>query len=144
MAQRLGVAKRTYQNYERGERLPDAEFLSGLVASGWNANWVLTGAGDERLSASEVGVGAAASTSGGMSQPARPEDITLAVQLAEEALDGARLEPEDYGRLVALIYGALVSGLPSAQVLAFAKPAARGIRGSGSESVDRTGKAAAG
>lgn len=51
MAAALAVAPRTYANYERGERLPDAEALARLVHEGWNANWVLTGAGDEHLSA---------------------------------------------------------------------------------------------
>ena len=79
------------------------------------------------------------------SQALRSADITLAVQLAEEALDGKRLEPEDYGQLVNLIHGALVNGLPSAQVLAFARPAARGIRGLESDGSDvgGSGKAAA-
>ena len=61
------------------------------------------------------------------SQAVRPEVVSLAVQLAEEALEGKRLEPPDYGQLVSLIYDALVNGLPSAQVLAFARPAARGL-----------------
>ncbi len=61
-----------------------------------------------------------------------PEDESLpkgsmAVQLAQEALDGRTLAPADYAELVDLIYDALVNGLPSAQVLAFARPAARGI-----------------
>lgn len=51
----------------------------------------------------------------------------MAVQLAEEALGGRYLVPADYAELVDLIYDALVNGLPSAQVLAFARPAARGI-----------------
>lgn len=62
------------------------------------------------------------------SQPLRRDALTMAVQLAQEALDGRHLDPPDYAELVDLIYGALVNGLPSAQVLAFARPAARGLR----------------
>ena len=77
----------------------------------------------------------------------RPEDISLAVQLAQEALDGDTLEPDGYGQLVALIHGALVNGLPRAQVVAFARPAARGIsRGKRNEgpAVGGAGEGAAG
>lgn len=81
------------------------------------------------------------------SQAVRPEVVSLAVQLAEEALEGKRLEPPDYGQLVSLIYDALVNGLPSAQVLAFARPAARGLsRGKmdAEQGVGGSGKGAAG
>ena len=82
------------------------------------------------------------------SQPLRRDALTMAVQLAQEALDGRHLDPPDYAELVDLIYGALVNGLPSAQVLAFARPAARGIglRGEtqNADPMDRPGEAAAG
>lgn len=48
-AQSLGVALRTYQNYERNERPPSAELLQAVASRGWNPTWVLTGEGDERL-----------------------------------------------------------------------------------------------
>lgn len=48
-AESLGVALRTYQNYERGEREPSLDVLGGLVAQGWSAHWLLTGEGPERL-----------------------------------------------------------------------------------------------
>ena len=60
----------------------------------------------------------------------------MAVQLAQEALDGRTLAPADYAELVDLIYDALVNGLPSAQVLAFARPAARGIGFKGKSDAD--------
>lgn len=147
MADLLGVAKRTYASYERNERVPEALALLPLIEDGWNANWVLAGRGDERLKPlQDKGPAAAASAMHPVSQPARPEEITMAVQLAEEALAGARLEPADYGKLVSLIYSALVSGLPGAQVLEFAKPAARGLQGASTSGKDvgGAGKAAAG
>jgi transcriptional regulator with XRE-family HTH domain len=47
MARSLGIAVRTYANYERGQREPDARVLSALAQQGWDINWVLTGAGAE-------------------------------------------------------------------------------------------------
>ena len=77
----------------------------------------------------------------------RRDVLKVAVQLAEEALDGRTLVPADYAELVDLIYDALANGLPSAQVLAFARPAARGIGFRGDEDanpVDRPGAPVAG
>lgn len=77
----------------------------------------------------------------------RRDVLKVAVQLAEEALDGRTLVPADYAELVDLIYDALANGLPSAQVLAFARPAARGIGLRGDEDanpVDRPGAPVAG
>ena len=41
----LGVALRTYQNYERDERPPSAEVLRAVAGLGWNPTWLLTGDG---------------------------------------------------------------------------------------------------
>lgn len=122
MAELLGVAQRTYAGYERGESEIGAEPLARLVSAGWNANWLLTGEGSERVYQVTAEVFAPPS------QPVRAEDLSMAVQLAQEALDGATLPPPKYGELVALIYDALVHGLPSAQVIALARPAARGLK----------------
>jgi hypothetical protein len=48
-APRVGIAKNTLGNYERGEREIGAVALAGYQALGWNANWLLTGEGPERL-----------------------------------------------------------------------------------------------
>lgn len=145
MADLLGVHKNTYGRWERGEREMGAAALAGLHSIGWNLNWVLTGEGPERLEAlQDSGFSGNAASQAAASQPVRLADITLAVQLAEEALEGKRLGPEDYGQLVGLIHDALVNGLPSAQVLAFARPAARGIRGTSSVEFRTSGQAASG
>lgn len=124
----VGIHKNTLGTYERGEREPGALALSGYAGLGWNINWVLTGDGPQRVEALEKqGIASDETADKTPSQPPRLESLTLAIQLAEEALDGGRLEPADYAQLVSLIHGALVNGLPSAQVLAFARPAARGI-----------------
>lgn len=125
MAGALGVAPRTYAYYENGERIPDGEVLARLVAEGWNINWLLTGEGPERLA--DLAQNAPETAPQSHSQPVRRDALKMAVQLAQEALDGRTLAPADYAELVDLIYDALVNGLPSAQVLAFARPAARGI-----------------
>jgi len=50
MAEVLDVSSRTVSNYESGLRAPDAWALACLVTEGWNANWILSGEGPERLS----------------------------------------------------------------------------------------------
>ncbi|MCP3048365.1 helix-turn-helix domain-containing protein [Xanthomonas euvesicatoria pv. allii] len=124
----VGIHKNTLGTYERGERELGASALMGYARLGWNINWVLMGDGPDRLETlQDNGFAADETADAAPSQPPRLESLTLAIQLAEEALDGGRLEPADYAQLVSLIHDALVNGLPSAQVLAFARPAARGI-----------------
>lgn len=141
-AARLGLHKNTLGTYERAEREMSALALLRVVRLGWNANWVLTGEGPERLDTLEFGEPALPS------QSVRAEDLSMAVQLAQEALDGRTLPPPQYGELVALIYDALVHGLPSAQVIALARPAARGLQkgvdDGGGRDVGGEGSAAAG
>ena len=126
MAERLGVHKNTYARWEREEREIGAEALARLVKEGWNGNWLLDGIEPERLDSLQA-------ASNSQSQALRPEELTVAVQLAQEALDGDTLDPPDYAQLVSLIYDALVHGLPSAQVIALARPAARGLNHRGSK-----------
>ena len=145
-AESLDIALATYQNYERGDRMPVADVLLALYRLGWNSNWVLTGTGPEtleRLSNKAFGVGEEPGNY--QSQALIPDKLTLAVQLAQQALDGDVLDPPDYAELLGLIYHALVNGLESAQVLAFAKPAARGLGVSnGRKTVGGSGKQTAG
>lgn len=96
---------------------------------------------------SAAGAAAAETAPRSPSHGVRRDALKMAVQLAQEALDGRTLAPADYAELVDLIYDALVNGLPSAQVLAFARPAARGIGRRGEEDanrMDRPGAPAAG
>ncbi len=48
-AESLNIALATYQNYERGDRMPVADVVLAFYRLGWNANWILTGEGPERL-----------------------------------------------------------------------------------------------
>lgn len=130
--------------YVRGTAEPPFVALARLcLATGTSMEWLATGLESEKpLQDKASGQKEAAPSA---SQPMRSEDLTLAIQLAEEALDGKRLEPADYAQLVMLIHGALVNGLPSAQVLAFARPASRGLRGKDDGSaVGGSGQGAAG
>lgn len=45
MAAMLGVAPRTWQNYEEGIHDPSWKVIEGLVEMGFNANWILSGEG---------------------------------------------------------------------------------------------------
>ena len=117
MAKVLGVAHRTYASYERNERLPDADALRLLVENGWNANWLLTGDGPERLedmteTTSETGATSA-------SQPVSDEALTIALELADKAIGDGFLPRPRYAKLVRLLYEGITQGLPVAEVLRF-------------------------
>lgn len=108
MAEHLGVSPRTYGHWERGERTPDAHALAVLVADGWNANWVVAGAGAEQLEAAFQSD----------SQDLSPTDLSMAIQLANEkiAASGLAPTPEQYGKFVLLLYKVLHGGLPDAEI----------------------------
>jgi transcriptional regulator with XRE-family HTH domain len=158
MARSLGVSKTTYGRLERGVREIGGDVLARLAAMGWSPLWVLTGLGEQRLSSRHAvdtavivagapddagvqeaearrsqaikdfasGVRSAETT---MSQPLSNDALTMAVQLAAEALDGRSLPPPDYAELIGLIYEGLVDGLPEAKILRFARIGARGAHG---------------
>lgn len=55
MADRTGIAVSTYQYYERGERVPPADFLSRLITVfGVDPTWLLTGKGEIFPQSAEV------------------------------------------------------------------------------------------
>jgi transcriptional regulator with XRE-family HTH domain len=49
----VGVHERAWQKYEKGSNLPGSEVLQALSKLGFNTNWILTGAGDMRVSAAK-------------------------------------------------------------------------------------------
>ena len=115
MADFFGVALKTYGNWERGERTPDAHALALLGIDGWNVHWVVTGDGPERLDAPEPAVQS-------QSQDLSAEDLTIAMQLADRKIAAARKAPTraQYAEFVALIYNAITQGLPDADRYDFA------------------------
>lgn len=56
-ASEMGVHKNTLGNYERGDRVPDAEFVAGLADRGYNPQWLLTGEGPELMTGLSGGNG---------------------------------------------------------------------------------------
>ena len=152
----FGVSTATVRNYETG-RDPSAEFLAALAGEGWSINWLLTGEGPERIGGSGHRIAEPAAqycdTSKQVaSQDLSAEHLSIALELADEALRGLWLPRRQYAELVdeALVYAALMQGLPFARVLEMARPAARdraGAQGAddgGEQGVDRTGPAGSG
>lgn len=110
-AQLLGVHVNTYARWERGEAEIGASALARLHQLGVNPTWVVTGKGGKQLvEASSPGL--------------RREELSMAIQLAAEALEGKSLPPEKHAELVSLVYEGLLEGLPQAQILRFARLAA--------------------
>lgn len=46
LADRLGISLRSQQNYEKGDRSPDANYLSAIAAAGADVRYILTGQRD--------------------------------------------------------------------------------------------------
>lgn len=111
----MGVYKNTYSRWERGEREPSASDVALLVREGWNANWLLTGEGPERLDALKPAFQS-------QSHDVSGEDLNIAMQLADRKLAAARKAPtrEQYAAFVAEIYNAITQGLPDADRFDFA------------------------
>lgn len=114
-ASKIGAHKNTYGHWERGRTDVSAEALAALVEQGWNANWLLTGQGPERLDAPEPAFQS-------QSQDVSAEDLTIAMQLADRKIAAARKAPTraQYAEFVALIYNAITQGLPDADRYDFA------------------------
>jgi transcriptional regulator with XRE-family HTH domain len=137
-AARYGVSVATVRNYESGNRDPAAEFLAALAADGWNINWLLTGEGPER-SGGGLRVAEPLAAYGAPSQDLSAEHLSIALELADEALRGLWLPRRGYAELVALVYDALTQGLPYASILDIARPAARERAGEGDSDVGEQG-----
>lgn len=43
LAERLGISLRSQQNYEKGDRSPDSEYLAAMAAAGADVLFILTG-----------------------------------------------------------------------------------------------------
>ncbi|MBL8260891.1 MAG: hypothetical protein JNM58_00600 [Xanthomonadaceae bacterium] len=142
---RYGLSVASVRNYEADLRDPGADFLAALAADGWSINWVLTGEGAERYGpGGRARVGEAPAAYGAASQDLSPAHLNIALELADEALRGLWLPRHGYAELVALVYAALTQGLPYAEILEIARPAARerageGAADAGEQGMDRAG-----
>lgn len=88
-AAKIGVHKNTLGNYERGERTPDAEFLSKLANIGVNTHWVITGEG-------------AMSTEDGGRQDATPS-ASQAGQIAARTIQYGHIDPDLFSEVIQII-----------------------------------------
>lgn len=118
----VGIHKNTMGTYERGEREIGALALSGYVSQGWNANWILTGQGAERLEAFRANDDIATPPA---SQALSQERLTLALQAVEDALTARRatLPTSKRAEAVMLVYELLGTGLAEAEVIPIARRA---------------------
>jgi phage repressor protein C with HTH and peptisase S24 domain len=104
--------------YERGASEPPFVAMAALCkAAAVRMEWLATGEGEMHDTAAKP-------ASDSASQPVRHETLTMALQLAAEALGEKELPPAKHAELVALIYELLEEGLPEAKVLRFARAAA--------------------
>jgi hypothetical protein len=124
----MGVSTDSLQRYIREENMPPFDAAARLcAAAGVRMEWLATGMGPQ---AAAAGVREPAAGYGA-SQDLSVEHLTIAHELADEVLRGLWLPRRAYAELVALVYNALVQGLPFAQVLEMARPAARQRAGEG-------------
>lgn len=111
-APKLGVHKNTLGHYERGTRELGADALRSLVFLGWNANWLLTGEGPERLNDLD-----SVTDSSMASQPMNERFLTIALELGDEAAKHAGWAPKaEVARIVIDAYQALDAGATYAQL----------------------------
>ncbi|HRO88347.1 MAG TPA: hypothetical protein PLH21_10035 [Chiayiivirga sp.] len=117
-ASKIGAHKNTYGHWERGRTDIAADAIAALVELGWNANWLLTGEGPERLDAYELarsepmrlqdGPETRATPASERSVPLDMDALFFAISgvLAEEAKAGAPLPLATYIAEVAHAYRA--------------------------------------
>ena len=111
-----GISAAALQRYIREENTPPFDVVARLCsAAGGRMEWIASGAG-AKLAKDETPVST-------VSQTLRREDLTMALQLAAEALEDKSLSPPKHAELVTLIYELLEEGLPEAKVLRFARAA---------------------
>lgn len=102
----VGIHKNTIGTYERGEREIGAEALARLIALGWNANWLLTGEGPERLEALS-----GAGFSGSQTVRVDGETLRDSVEAVDAALAAMNIDASGAER--AALYSAMYEYLAS-------------------------------
>lgn len=95
MAKRLGIAASTFQYYERGERIPPADFIINLITSfGVDCEWLLLGEGD--AAPNRLGF-----------NPSFMKEVIETVEVITEQ-EGKTLVPDKKADLVILLYETLL------------------------------------
>lgn len=130
MAASLGIAARTYANYERGVREPDARVLAALAGQGWDVNWILTGSATQSSPGADSGVGEAATSYAAGCRTRTQTALALAARVHEEggAKDSGTPLPAGHAETVLLALDLLAEGMDEARALRLLR-SARGLRG---------------
>lgn len=114
-----GMSTDQLARYEKGGTPSFSPLAKLAVVKGVRLEWLATGEGD--MYARGVQEEPAQWASNEPAQAVRHEELTIALQLAAEALGEKELPPAKHAELVTLIYELLVEGLPEAKVLRFAR-----------------------
>lgn len=93
LADRLGISLRSQQNYEKGDRSPDCNYLAAMAAAGADVLYILTGQPiSEAASSVDQGIDSAR--------------LAIAIEAVEEGLEETRrrLSPKKKAELVMAAY----------------------------------------
>lgn len=115
-ASKSGLSQAALLSYLSGDTFPTLDRLAAIATAAERPMTWFLGSNDQPQVVS--------------SQQLSGSDLTMAIQLAAEALDGRSMPPPEYAELVGLIYEGLTEGLPEAKILRFARLGARGAGGS--------------
>ena len=117
-AREAGVSETVFRKYLSGASEPTRPALVAMARTAdVNVGWLASGDGEMRGNAPQT-------APDGVSQAVRRAELTMALQLAAEALGEKVLPPAKHAELVSIIYDCLVEGLPEAKVLRIARVAA--------------------
>lgn len=127
---KIGVHKNTLGHYERGTREVGADALRSLVYLGWNANWVLTGEGPERLEPAFQS----------HSQDLSEAHLNIALEYTDDIIRATRttyVPRSHYAKLLWLMYQGVSQGLPVADIYEIGQQAVRAaLSGTGEQGND--------
>jgi transcriptional regulator with XRE-family HTH domain len=116
-----GMSTDQLARYEKGGTPSFPPLAKLAVVKGVRLEWLATGSGDMYFKPPRVEEEPAQWALDNPSQPVRRQELTVALQLAAEALGEKELPPAKHAELVTLIYELLMEGLPEAKVLRFAR-----------------------
>ncbi|MGS1014070.1 helix-turn-helix domain-containing protein [Rhodanobacter sp. UC4450_H17] len=114
-----GMSTDQLARYEKGGTPSFRPLVKLAAAKGVRLEWLATGDGE--MYAQEVREAPAQWSTDEASQSVRLDELTMALQLAADALGEKELPPAKHAELVSLIYELLIEGLPEARVLHFAR-----------------------
>lgn len=123
VARRCGLSEAVIRSYRDGNSDPSRQRIVAMWKGlGFSIDWLVAGVGPMWAKDSPKWPQPLPQSD---SQPLRHDALIIAVQLAEEVLEGKTLEPAKRAELVALVYEGLVEGLPEATVLRWARTASK-------------------